>query len=291
MESKQLLNNYKFITIGEMKMLINSDILTEFSNLIAENKSNSFEGELKTGVDLGTANIVVSVVDSNDNPIAGATYPSTVVRDGIVVDFVGAINIVKNLKAKVEEIIGRELLTAATAIPPGIISGNVKCISNVVEAAGFEVINVLDEPTAAASVIDIKDGAVVDVGGGTTGISILKDGQVIFTADEATGGTHMTLVLAGYYGISIKEAEELKKDPKKDKEIFPIIKPVVQKMASIVKRYLNGYDVSEIYVVGGASSFEEFNDVFEKEIGIKTIKFNEPLLVTPLGIAMNCNRG
>lgn len=277
--------------IGEIRMLINSDILTEFSNLIAENKSNSFEGELKTGVDLGTANIVVSVVDTNNNPIAGATYPSTVVKDGIVVDFVGAINIVKNLKAKVEEIIGRELLTAATAIPPGIISGNVKCISNVVEAAGFEVINVVDEPTAAARVIDIKDGAVVDVGGGTTGISILKDGQVIFTADEATGGTHMTLVLAGYYGISIKEAEELKKDPKKDKDIFPIIKPVVQKMASIVKRYLNGYDVSEIYVVGGASSFEEFNDVFEKEIGIKTIKFNEPLLVTPLGIAMNCNRG
>ncbi|NRT73417.1 ethanolamine utilization protein EutJ [Clostridium beijerinckii] len=272
-------------------MLINSDILTEFSNLIAENRSNSFEGELKTGVDLGTANIVVSVVDSNNNPIAGATYPSTVVKDGIVVDFVGAINIVKTLKAEVEEIIGRELLTAATAVPPGIISGNVKCISNVVEEAGFEVINVVDEPTAAARVINIKDGAVVDVGGGTTGISILKDGQVIFTADEATGGTHMTLVLAGYYGISIKEAEELKKDPKKDKDIFPIIKPVVQKMASIVKRYLNGYDVSEIYVVGGASSFEEFNDVFEKEIGIKTIKFNEPLLVTPLGIAMNCNRG
>lgn len=277
--------------IGEIRMLINSDILTEFSNLIAENRSNSFEGELKTGVDLGTANIVVSVVDSNNNPIAGATYPSTVVKDGIVVDFVGAINIVKSLKAEVEEIIGRELLTAATAVPPGIISGNVKCISNVVEAAGFEVINVVDEPTAAARVINIKDGAVVDVGGGTTGISILKDGQVIFTADEATGGTHMTLVLAGYYGISIKEAEELKKDPKKDKDIFPIIKPVVQKMASIVKRYLNGYDVSEIYVVGGASSFEEFNDVFEKEIGIKTIKFNEPLLVTPLGIAMNCNRG
>lgn len=168
-------------------MLINSDILTEFSNLIAENRSNSFEGELKTGVDLGTANIVVSVVDSNNNPIAGATYPSTVVKDGIVVDFVGAINIVKSLKAEVEEIIGRELLTAATAVPPGIISGNVKCISNVVEAAGFEVINVVDEPTAAARVINIKDGAVVDVGGGTTGISILKDGQVIFTADEATG--------------------------------------------------------------------------------------------------------
>ena len=32
---------------------------------------------------------------------------------------------------------------------------------------------------AAASVLGIRDGAVVDVGGGTTGISILKDGKVI----------------------------------------------------------------------------------------------------------------
>jgi len=232
-------------------MFIENEILTKFSNLISENKCNTFEGELRTGVDLGTANIVISVMDSNNTPVAGATYPSTVVKDGIVVDFVGAINILKKLKSKVEGIIGKELLIAATAVPPGIIDGNVKCIANVVEAAGFEVINVVDEPT---------------------------------------GGIHMTLVLAGYYGISIEEAEELKKDTKKDKEIFPVIRPVVQKMASIVKKYLKDYDVPAIYVVGGACSFEEFNDVFEKEIGIKTIKSNEPLLVTPLGIAMNCNR-
>ena len=34
--------------------------------------------------------------------------------------------------------------------------------------------NIVDEPTAAATLLDIKNGAVVDVGGGTTGISILK---------------------------------------------------------------------------------------------------------------------
>lgn len=270
-------------------MFIENELLTKFSNLVSENKCDAYEGELRTGVDLGTANIVISVVDSNNSPVAGATYPSTVVKDGIVVDFVGAINILKKLKSKVEEIIGKELITAATAVPPGIIEGNVKCIANVVEAAGFEVINVVDEPTAAANILGIKDGAVVDVGGGTTGISILKDGEVIFTADEATGGTHMTLVLAGYYNISIEEAEALKKDPKKDKEVFSIVRPVVQKMASIVKKYLKDYDVPAIYVVGGACSFEEFNDVFEKEIGIKTVKSNEPLLVTPLGIAMSCD--
>ncbi|OOM77628.1 ethanolamine utilization protein EutJ [Clostridium sp. BL-8] len=269
-------------------MFIENELLDKFSKLISENKCNSFEGELRTGVDLGTANIVISVIDANNVPVAGATYPSSVVKDGIVVDFVGAINILKRLKVKLEGIIGKELLTAATAVPPGIIDGNVKCIANVVEAAGFDVINIVDEPTAAADVLEIKDGAVVDVGGGTTGISILKDGKVVFTADEATGGTHMTLVIAGYYGISIEEAEALKKDPKKNKEIFSIIRPVVQKMASIVKKYLKDYDVPAIYVVGGACSFEEFNEVFEKEIGIKTIKSNEPLLVTPLGIAMNC---
>lgn len=175
--------------------------------------------------------------------------------------------------------------TAATAIPPGIMSGNVRCISNVVEGAGFEVTNVVDEPTAAAAVLGITDGAVVDVGGGTTGISILKDGKVIFTADEATGGTHMTLVLAGYYGISLEEAEELKKDPSKEADVFPIIKPVVSKMASIVKRFLEGQEVDKVYVVGGACCFKEFETVFEKELGIPAVKTNDTLLVTPLGIA------
>ena len=95
----------------------------------------------------------------------------------------------------------------------------------------------------------------------------------------------MTLVLAGYYGISLEEAEELKKDPSREDDVFPIIKPVVSKMASIVKRFLQGYDVDKVYVVGGACCFKEFENVFEKELGIPAIKTNDTLLVTPLGIA------
>ena len=97
----------------------------------------------------------------------------------------------------------------------------------------------------------------------------------------------MSLVLAGYYGTTFEEAEKIKKDKEREFEVFPIVKPVVQKMAAIVKRFIQGYDVDTIYVVGGACSFSQFTNVFEKEIGIKTIKPQEPLLVTPLGIAMN----
>ncbi|WP_296559770.1 ethanolamine utilization protein EutJ [uncultured Acetobacterium sp.] len=268
-----------------------NDAILEFAELIREKKANAYTGELKVGVDLGTANIVIAVVDENNRPIAGATQGASVVRDGIVVDYLGASQIVRKLKGEVEGILGIDLTyaKAATAIPPGILAGNTKIISNVVDSADFIVTNVVDEPTAAATVLGIQNGAVVDVGGGTTGISILKDGEVIFTADEATGGTHMSLVLAGFHHISFEEAEELKKN-ESQKKIFPIIKPVVQKMASIVNRFIVGYDVDVIYVVGGACVFDDFEKIFEDETGIKTIKPVEPLLVTPLGIAFNCQR-
>ena len=268
-----------------------NDAILEFAELIRGKKANAYTGELKVGVDLGTANIVIAVVDENNRPIAGATQGASVVRDGIVVDYLGASQIVRKLKGEVEGILGIDLTyaKAATAIPPGILAGNTKIISNVVDSADFVVTNVVDEPTAAATVLGIQNGAVVDVGGGTTGISILKDGEVIFTADEATGGTHMSLVLAGFHHISFEEAEELKKN-ESQKKIFPIIKPVVQKMASIVNRFVIGYDVDVIYVVGGACVFDDFEKIFEDETGIKTIKPVEPLLVTPLGIAFNCQR-
>ena len=268
-----------------------NDAILEFAELIRGKKANAYTGELKVGVDLGTANIVIAVVDENNRPIAGATQSASVVRDGIVVDYLGASQIVRKLKGEVEGILGIDLTyaKAATAIPPGILAGNTKIISNVVDSADFVVTNVVDEPTAAATVLGIKNGAVVDVGGGTTGISILKDGEVIFTADEATGGTHMSLVLAGFHHISFEEAEELKRN-EEQRKIFPIIKPVVEKMASIVNRFISGYDVDVIYVVGGACIFDDFEKVFEAETGIKTIKPVEPLLVTPLGIAFNCQR-
>lgn len=269
-------------------MLMERKNLAEFAALTAAGTINEYTGNLKVGVDLGTANIVIAVVDGNDRPIAGVTAPSTVVKDGIVVDYVGAVQTVRKLKQQLETQLGQELIWAATAIPPGISEGNVRCITNVVEGAGFEVNTVIDEPTAAAKVLAIHDGAVVDVGGGTTGISILKNGKVTFTADEATGGTHMTLVLAGYYGISFAEAEHMKKNWKQEADVFPLIIPVIEKMAVIVKKAIGRRKVPTVYVVGGAGSFKKFEDVFEKILGIPTMKPNDGLFVTPLGIAMSC---
>lgn len=164
------------------------------------------------GGDLGTANIAIVVLDEDNQPVAGVMYPSNVVKDGVVVDYLTASRVVARLKQILEQKQGCTLERAAIAVPPGISEGNTKVIVNVVELAGFIVTQVLDEPVAAASALNIKNGAVVDVGGGTTGMSILKSGKVTFSADEPTGGSHMKLVIAGALGLPYAEAEEMKKN-------------------------------------------------------------------------------
>jgi len=272
----------------ETRMETINKYIMRFRELIQKPNPTSSDGNIKVGVDLGTANIVISVLSGNNQPIAGSYTVASVIRDGLLVDYTGAVHVVRKLKEEMEDQLGVTLTKAAGAIPPGTFGKNKKAISNVLEDAMFEVTNIVDEPTAAASVLEISNGAVVDVGGGTTGISIIKNKEVIYTADEATGGTHMSLVLAGSKQIPFEEAEELKKNPNNSAEIFPIIKPVAEKMASITSEHIRPFGIETIYLVGGASSFNEFKDVFENETGLKTIKPVYPHLVTPLGVAMNC---
>ena len=67
-----------------------------------------------------------------------------------------------------------------------------------------------------------------------------------------------------------------------------MVTPVIQKVASIISRHIANFEVSEIYLVGGTCCLKGFENIVEKETGIKTYKPRNPFLVTPLGIAMNC---
>jgi ethanolamine utilization protein EutJ len=243
-----------------------------------------------TGVDLGTACVVLAVVDENRRPVAGAYRYADVVRDGMVVDYIGAINIVRELKREIEEKLGAELIYGAAAIPPGTDELDSGAVKNVVQAAGFELTNVLDEPTAANKVLKIMNGAVVDIGGGTTGISILKDGKVVYIADEPTGGTHFSLVVSGAYRMSFADAELFKRDTANHRELIPVLKPVVEKISSIINQHIKGYDVKEISLVGGTCCLTGIEEIIEKKTGIFTHKPQNPMFVTPLGIALSCTQ-
>ncbi|QAT43763.1 ethanolamine utilization protein EutJ [Aminipila luticellarii] len=268
--------------------------VNDYMKRVEESEEVTFKpvgSKLKVGLDLGTAYIVLVVLDEEDNPIACEKRAASVLRDGIVVDYTGALAIVRELKEKLEQRLnGRELINCAIAMPAGTDS-SVKTHSYVAEGAGFEVTNILDEPTAANSIYQIENGVVVDIGGGTTGLAILKDQKVVQIEDEPTGGTHVSLVLAGNYHISFAEAEIMKQDYSKHKEILPVVKAVVEKMASIVKKYVDPKEVDTIYLCGGTCCLTGIEKIFEKETGMKTIKPDNPFLVTPAGIAMNCVAG
>lgn len=244
--------------------------------------------KIYTGVDLGTACVVIAVLDENKQPIAGAFEYADVVRDGMVVDYIGAIQLVRRLKEKLEDVLGFELIHAAAAIPPGTDALDGGAIKNVVEGAGFELTNLLDEPTAANEVLKIQNGAVVDIGGGTTGISILKDGKVIHVVDEATGGTHFSLVVSGAYKLPFNEAELYKRNPENHRELLPVLTPVVDKVASIISKEISGFEVEEIALCGGTCCLEGIENIIEKRTGIATHKPPNPMFVTPLGIALSC---
>src|SRR5512147_20380 len=72
-------------------------------------------GPFHMGIDLGTADIVVMVLDAAGEPAACFLEWSEVVRDGVVVDFAGAVDIVQRLVDRAQEKLGVEFKGAATS--------------------------------------------------------------------------------------------------------------------------------------------------------------------------------
>jgi ethanolamine utilization protein EutJ len=162
----------------------------------------------------------------------------------------------------------------------------VRATASVVEAAGMTCSTLVDEPVAANRVLGICDGVIVDVGGGTTGVAIIENGEVVYTADEATGGTHFTLVIAGATGLSFEQAEALKTTASEQARLFPLVRPVMEKVGTIIARHIRGRRPTSITLVGGTTLFPGMAGVIEEVTGIPTIVPAQPMFITPLGIAL-----
>lgn len=276
--------------MSEVSSIVGEKLCKAFWDCLKGNTRQGY-GKYRVGVDLGTANIVIAVVDSRNNPVAGKIKPAEVVRDGIVINFVEARNIVENMLEELQIELGIGLKYGACAVPAGTSEGDFRAIRYVVESAGLEVLDVFEEPIAATKVLGMEDQAIVDIGGGTTGISIIKSGEIVYTADEPTGGVHFTLVIAGNYGIDFNKAEALKLDIKNQGKLLPIVKPVMDKVATIIYKHISNYDVNKISLVGGTSSIKGLKEIVEKTTNIPVYVPKHSILVTPLGIALSCRKG
>jgi ethanolamine utilization protein EutJ len=233
---------------------------------------------LKASVDLGTAYLVLTVLDEAGWPLAGEWQFAQVARDGLVVDFIGAIDLLREMKTRVEKRLGRPIEHAASGYPPGVPAAEVRATAHVVEAAGIDCSGLISEPEAANRVLGIQDG-------------VLQDGKVIYSADEATGGTHFSLVIAGALDMPFEDAERLKTDPAEQARLFPLVRPVMEKVGTIIRRHIKGYSVPSITLVGGGAALPGMAGVIQEVVGIPAYVPKKPLFVTPVGLALSDQEG
>lgn len=221
--------------------------------------------------------------------------------------------------------IGTKLL--ATFLPDEVIDG----LYSAVEHAGLRVANLTLEPIAAINVaipekFRLLNIAMIDVGAGTSDISITKDGSIIAYGMIPRAGDEITEDILKNYLVEFKTAETMKLACLKKKkvsykdimgishkitteEILESVRPTVHSITKciadeIIK--LNGKTVSAVFVVGGGGKIPGFTkslatylDLPEDRVALRgeevlgNVTFlqenikKDPLLVTPIGICLN----
>jgi ethanolamine utilization protein EutJ len=240
-------------------------------------------GPLRVGIDLGTASCVLVVLDAHDQPVWVDSHPSGALRDGVVVDFAKAVATVRLLKTRAEEALGVTLETAATAYPPCIPVKDARACTYVCETAGFADVVLVDEVTAAQRTLEVRDGVVVDVGGGSTGVGVFRGGRLDALDDRAGGGHHLDLILAGALGLPVEEAEVHKRD--QQAESLPILVPGLQRIAESVRAMTRDAEELPLHLAGGALMIAGAGDVLAKYLERTVVTYPHALLITPIGIA------
>ena len=222
--------------------------------------------------------------------------------------------------------IGEDIIV--TFLPEDVVDG----LYAAVGQAGLSVANMTLEPIAAINVAipenyRMLNIALVDVGAGTSDISITRDGSIIAYGMIPHAGDELTEVIVQHFLVDFNMAESIKlqsttsdtvtyKDimsiehtiPAQD--VWDVAAPVVDNIAQEVSakiRELNGdKTVSACFVVGGGGKIHGFTeklaedlDLPEERVALRgeevlgDVTFEQedikkdPLLVTPIGICRN----
>ena len=216
----------------------------------------------------------------------------------------------------------------ATFLPDDVVDGLYKAV----ELAGLHVANLTLEPIAAIQVaipekFRMLNMALVDVGAGTSDISITKDGTITAYGMIPVAGDSLTDIIVQHCLVDFDTAERIKRQTGTQEsveyqdimgltqvinasEVAEILSGHVQEMVKQVAaciRELNGdKSVSAVFVVGGGGMIPGYTDALAKELDIvkervairgqevmQSIVFEvenprrDSMMVTPIGICLS----
>lgn len=234
-------------------------------------------------------------------------------------------NQISNLEGHKARNIGVDLI--ATFLPDEVVDSLYKAV----EISGLKVDNLTLEPIAAIGLaiperFRMLNIALVDVGAGTSDISITNDGCITAFGMIPMAGDALTEDIAKACLVDFGEAEKIKKEadykdeveymdimllPQKisAEEVQKITASTIDEMTSLVsdkiKELNGGKAVSAVFVVGGGGRMPGYAPSLAQKLGIakervairgeevmQNIVFQEEvqkssLLVTPIGICLN----
>ena len=222
--------------------------------------------------------------------------------------------------------IGEDIIV--TFLPEDVVDG----LYSAVGQSGLTVANMTLEPIAAINLAipenyRMLNIALVDVGAGTSDISVTKEGSIIAYGMIPYAGDELTELIVQHFLVDFKTAEAMKLASTTEnevtyedimsishtipsKEIWDLVEPTVDKITSEVAAKimeLNGdKTVSACFVVGGGGKIHGFTQMLAKRLDLpeervalrgeevlKEVVFEQedihkdPLLVTPIGICLN----
>ncbi|MBO9641489.1 MAG: ethanolamine utilization protein EutJ [Pseudacidovorax sp.] len=240
---------------------------------------------VRFGVDLGTATIVLAALDAERQPVYWDFLRATVVRDGVVVDFQGAVEAVRQLKGRAEALLGVAVEEAATAHPPAVPASDCRACHFVLQQAGIDCRALVDEVSAANALLQVREGAVIDVGGGSTGVGVFRGGTLVSLSDRPGGGHQLDLILAGALGVPIEEAEVRKREH--GSEVAPVLRPGIERIAESIRRQCGGEPPGTVHLAGGALRLPQADAVIARYLGWPVQAYGHAELITPFGIALS----
>lgn len=117
--------------------------------------------------------------------------------------------------------------------------------------------------------------AVVDVGATMTTLSVLNNGQTIYTREQLFGGKQLTDEIMRRYGLPLEEAGLAKKqgglpDDYEPEVLEPFKEAVVQQVARSLQFFFSSSqynDVDCIILAGGVASMEGLSELVQEKLG------------------------
>ena len=216
----------------------------------------------------------------------------------------------------------------ATFLPDEVVEG----LYAAVEEAGLHVASLTLEPIAAINIaipekFRLLNLALVDVGAGTSDLSIVKDGSIIAYGMIPLAGDEVTEAIAKEYLTDFETAESIKRKTASRKiatfkNIFgdtlkatredvqkitdTTVGDITKKISDRIIELNGGKPVSAVFIVGGGGKHEGFTEKLADHLGVATdrvairgadvltnIDFPEDgvqkdsTMVTPIGICLS----